>query len=112
MITAIQITKAPPAATAITSLRGPASSDDDTRRNSSKPLRRTAAIGNTAFSAQLIRRLRITVGATSSGCLTSLAVVRIGVETLITGPPSAHQFRSAKIQAEGTQSRVVGPIVT
>ena len=83
MISAMQTTNAPPAATAITSLRGPGARDDDTSKNNNKPLRRTAAIGSTAFNAQLIRRFRSTVGATSRDSPPLFSIVRIELVMLI-----------------------------
>ena len=64
--TAAQITKAPPAATAITLLRGPGSSDEETSTNSSSPLTSTTAIGSSAFSAQFMCRARSTTGAAAT----------------------------------------------
>src|SRR5271166_1880396 len=86
IITATQITNAPPAATAITLLRGPGSSDDETSRNSSKPLSSTAAMGSTAFRAQLMCRLRVTAGDAAVALPTVAWVVRIGVVALTQSP--------------------------
>src|ERR1017187_7635477 len=79
MMTATQATYAPPAATAITALRWSDSSDDDTSMNSSRPLSRTAAMGSTAFSVQLMWRLRTTVSAGFTGHGVTVSLDRIGV---------------------------------
>src|ERR1019366_2987467 len=79
MMTATQTTNAPPAATAITPLRWSDSSEDDTSMNKSNPLSRTAAIGSTAFSVQLMWRLRTTVSAGFTGHGVTVSWFRIGV---------------------------------
>src|ERR1019366_8055165 len=84
IMTAMQMSNAPAAATAMMTCRSPSASDRETSTNSSNPFSNTAAIGNTAFRAQLRWRLRATggwsKGGVSAGGGNSASSSRIGVE--------------------------------